>query len=435
MEGIQCVVEETQADTDRKLKTSGRLVEEEKLEEEHGGGLEEYADEGDNKDDNQEHGGGSVTERVDDDDDDSSSEGEGWYEDGVPRLPFLGYRPPRQLHCTLGARFTMDEAYSITWSQHERNGKILEKWCDMANNNETPLPPVPLDILPRINEFCVSGHRCYHKRYWTDVIEETAPTHPDFRPCEMMQIFSLRLSSPLEHPVNIYGTAAVRDCWEPLPNYLFKCSRDDPATISLGCSLLPLRSPCRGIYLLQHILMDIDLWIKEDDGSGDKQLFRGYVELDAFMFGFGHKCMGRFHGDCHSLDMHFAFLTHSVETMIEIIAEAQHPSAVKISALTSGLNDEIALYDDIFCGTGVMVKHVIAVNRGEKIDVLLKLDGSLYKWTFEGGGGVIVAPDRPFSSFAQYFVLNVSFRARGRAASAWQWSCISNDISINETCP
>ncbi|GJM94068.1 hypothetical protein PR202_ga10681 [Eleusine coracana subsp. coracana] len=107
----------------------------------------------------------------------------------------------------------------------------------MANNNETPLPPVPLDILPRINEFCVSGHRCYHKRYWTDVIEES-----------------------------------------------------------------------------------------------------------------------------------------NLETMIEIIAEAQHPSAVKISALTSGLNDEIALYDNIFCRTGVMVKHVIAVKRGEKIDVLLKLD-------------------------------------------------------------
>jgi len=62
-------------------------------------------------------------------------------------------------------------------------------------------------------------------------IHAAAPTHPYFRPCAMMQMFSLRLSSPLAHPVNIYGTFSVRDCWEPLRNYVFKHSRDDPAMI------------------------------------------------------------------------------------------------------------------------------------------------------------------------------------------------------------
>jgi hypothetical protein len=47
----------------------------------------------------------------------------------------------------------------------------------------------------------------------------------------MMQVFSLRLLSPLAHPVNIYGEFAVHDSWEPLRNYLFKRSRDDPAMI------------------------------------------------------------------------------------------------------------------------------------------------------------------------------------------------------------
>lgn len=41
-------------------------------------------------------------------------------------------------------------------------------------------------------------------------------------------MFSLRLSNPIDHPV---GTFSVRDGWEPLRNYLFKRSRDDPATI------------------------------------------------------------------------------------------------------------------------------------------------------------------------------------------------------------
>nr|CAB3465584.1 unnamed protein product [Digitaria exilis] len=55
------------------------------------------------------------------------------------------------------------------------------------------------------------------------------PEHPYFMPCEMMQVFSVGLSSPLTHPIDIYGWFSVRDDWEPLRNYLFKRSRDDPA--------------------------------------------------------------------------------------------------------------------------------------------------------------------------------------------------------------
>jgi len=59
-----------------------------------------------------------------------------------------------------------------------------------------------------------------------------APDHPYFVPAEMLQVFSLGLSSPLAHPINIYGSFSVRDGWEPLRNYLFRRSRDDPAMIS-----------------------------------------------------------------------------------------------------------------------------------------------------------------------------------------------------------
>ena len=59
-----------------------------------------------------------------------------------------------------------------------------------------------------------------------------APDHPYFVPGEMLQVFSLGLSSPLAHPINIYGSFSVRDGWEPLRNYLFRRSRDDPAMIS-----------------------------------------------------------------------------------------------------------------------------------------------------------------------------------------------------------
>ncbi|OEL23018.1 hypothetical protein BAE44_0015966, partial [Dichanthelium oligosanthes] len=261
-----------------------------------------------------------------------------------------------------------------------------------------------------------------------------APTHPYFRPCGMMQLFSLRLSSPVAHPANIYGRFAVRDCWEPLRNYLFKRSRDDPATVPRGCSFLPLRSPCRGIYVVQCILLDIDLWIREDgDGSADKPLFCGYVELDSSKAIFGSKLDGRLQGYCHGLDMHYTFLWDSIETVIEVLAEAKHSSDVRSSASTSGFDDEVELYDGPFCGKGTIFRHFMAAKKQEELRVVLKTDGSLYKWTLQAGVGVVVAPEHPVSCFSQFFVMNVSFRTRGKVASAWQWSCICNDVRVTET--
>nr|CAB3473052.1 unnamed protein product [Digitaria exilis] len=262
------------------------------------------------------------------------------------------------------------------------------------------------------------------------VCTAASPNHPYFKPCEMMRVFSLRLSSPIAHPVNIYGTFSIRDGWEPLRNYLFKRSRNDPATISKGCSFLPLCSPCRGIYVLQYCLVDVDLWIKEEgDGSADKLLFCGYVELDAFLDGFGSKLLGGFQGNCHVLDMHYAFLPKGIETVIEVLAEAEHQSNVKFSASTNGFDDEISLYDGTFCGSGSMFKHYMAVNKQEELHNFLKMDDLQYNWTFKAGVGVVVAPEHPVPGFPQYFVMNVSFRTRGKAASGWQWSCICSDVS------
>jgi len=71
----------------------------------------------------------------------------------------------------------------------------------------------------------------------------------------------------------------------------------------------------------------------------------------------------------------------------------------------------------------------MAVNKKDKLHIVLKMDGSQYKWTFKAGVGVVVASEHPVPGFSQYFVMNVSFRTRGKAASGWQWSCICNVVS------
>lgn len=187
--------------------------------------------------------------------------------------------------------------------------------------------------------------------------------------------------------------------------------------------------------MVQYTLVDVDLWIKEEgDGSADQQLFCGCVELDTSLAVHGLKLQGRFHGDCHCLDMHYAYVWDSIETVIEVLAEVEHSSDVRFSALTSGFDDEVELYDGAFCGRGRIFRHFVAVKKQEKLDVILKTNDSLYKWTFQAGVGVVIAPEHPVYGFAQYFVMNVSFRTRGKAASAWQWSCICKDVRVTETC-
>jgi len=127
-------------------------------------------------------------------------------------------------------------------------------------------------------------------------------------------------------------------------------------------------------------------------------------------------------------------LLDSIETVIEVLAEAEDPLDMEISALTSGLDNEVSLYDGTFCGRGAIFRHFLAVKKQDELSVVLKTDDSLYKWTFKASAGVLISPEHPVSGFTQYFVMNVSFRTRGKAASAWQWSCICNDVCVSEMC-
>ncbi|XP_022685615.1 uncharacterized protein LOC101771078 isoform X3 [Setaria italica] len=447
--GSDFVREEEQGEPDPKLKIIERPVEdgdEEKTcgggggEEEKNGGRGDTVDEEDSEDDSEEDSEDdseedSEEDSEDDSEDDSEEDMRGWdEEDGNPYLP-VKWPWEYPLHiCPEGQKYTLEEAKEIVESTWERNGDLLSEWSDLFNNNTTPLPALPLRVLPRVTKNCVSGDDCYHVQYWIGDTDETALDHPYFIPCEMMQVFSLGLSSPLARPINIYGHFSVRDAWEPLRNYLFNRSRNDPAMISQGCSFLPLCSPCRGIYVCPYFLMDVNLWIKEEEGSPDTPLFSGYVEIDTSFAGFGSVLIGRFQGEVYGVNMIFALLGNSIETVIEVNAEAEQPSDVRISASTSGFDEEISLYDGKFCGSGSMFKHIVAVKKQEELHVVLKMNESTYKWTFKAGIGVVIAPEHPVSGFTQYFVMNVSFRTKGKAASAWQWSCICNDVRVSRMC-
>ncbi|GJM95209.1 hypothetical protein PR202_ga11917 [Eleusine coracana subsp. coracana] len=102
------------------------------------------------------------------------------------------------------------------------------------------------------------------------------------RDCAMLQIFSLKLiTANLPQPppgsgIEIYGFMAARDLLDPLRNYVFNRTRDDPLVIhqdqlhSDDPCLIYLSGPKRGITLQAPVLLEYDMKIKRG-GEGEQQ--------------------------------------------------------------------------------------------------------------------------------------------------------------------
>ncbi|XP_037476832.1 uncharacterized protein LOC119354222 [Triticum dicoccoides] len=291
----------------------------------------------------------------------------------------------------------------------EQNEKYDARCQEILRQNEdADLPPVPLDVFPEATGLCVERGSYYHIEYMT---HDTSTTNSDLGysgPELMLQIFSLRLSSfsaSYSCPISVYGVFAVRDVLEPLRNHVFNRSRDDPVTVDQDPFTLPLCSPCRGMYIpYDQVLLEVDLWIKkEGDGSADQKLLSKYLELDVRTEGDGF-IYGCIPGDTVSLEIDCAYLTKSVEAVIEVSAEVSRPCQVRFVAFSSGYDDEIVLFNGKFTGEKVF-KHVVAVKAERELKVQLEVEESVFQWTFQGGNaGPLSSPDDSTLKYGQFDV-------------------------------
>ncbi|XP_051193907.1 uncharacterized protein [Lolium perenne] len=266
--------------------------------------------------------------------------------------------------------------------------------------------PFPLRVLPAATCLCVRRGYCYHRKYMTHDTSTTAPVLGYREPAEMLQIFSLCLScSEVSYPISVYGIIAVRDDLEPLRNHLFCRSRDDAVMIEQDSFTLPICTPCRGMYVLEHALLEVDLWVKkEGDGSVDKQLLSAYVEIFV-RSDFDFMLKGQISSDSCTLDIDHMFLSESVEAVIEIFAKSGHPHHMRFSAFSSGFDHEIVMFDDKCYMNDKILKHVIAVKSKGKLDVHLKIEESLFCWTFQDEiVGPVTSPDDSISVYGQFSV-------------------------------
>ncbi|XP_051187361.2 uncharacterized protein [Lolium perenne] len=303
----------------------------------------------------------------------------------------------------------------------EEVGEIVDKWLYSftrqfdeclkvrkvilaRGDKNARLPTYPLKVLPEVTHECIDG-RCYHREYMTHDTSTTASILGYRKPKSMLQVFSLRLASYESYPVSVYGIFAVRDDLEPRRNLIFNCPRDAAVTIDKDFFTLPLCSPSRGMHVLDHALLEVDLWVKKDgDGSADKKLLSAYVEIYV-QARFDLMRTGQISSDSCSLEIDYMFLSSSVEAVIQVYSKVDHPHHLRFTAFSSGFDHEIVLFGDKCVGNGNINQHVVVVKQKGKLEICLKLEKHVFQWTFQDGvAGTISSPGNSVFEYGQFFV-------------------------------
>jgi hypothetical protein len=90
----------------------------------------------------------------------------------------------------------------------------------------------------------------------------------------------------------------------------------------------------------------------------------------------------------------YLVLTESVEAIIQVSAKVNRSCRVRFDAFTHGFEQEIVMFDEELSGDKKSFQHVVAVKAEEKLEVQLKLEESVFRWTFQKGVvGTIRSPD------------------------------------------
>ncbi|KAL6629843.1 hypothetical protein ACP70R_029608 [Stipagrostis hirtigluma subsp. patula] len=191
----------------------------------------------------------------------------------------------------------------------------------------------------------------------------------------MLQIFSLKLAKiPVDGgSVELYGYIATRDVLDPLLNYVVKISRDHPIVVEQG-SLINMVGPKRGIEVYGPILIEYDMRIKTGGHEKDDlQLIDGVSSIDDWALS-RHVFTARIHGNCGAIDITTSRFDFGVEATVEVfISEVQNSFSLCLGCFTSGLREEIQLFDGIIGESRGLKRSVVAVMARSSLDLKFKI--------------------------------------------------------------
>lgn len=207
----------------------------------------------------------------------------------------------------------------------------------------------------------------------------------------MMQIFSLKLSSitaAVDGPVHLYGYFAVRDHLDPLRNYIFNRTRDDPFImgqdngVDSDNSLIPMSGPKRGIGNQVRVLIEFDMKIKNGETQDDDfQLIDGAIICSEFVLP-DRVFTQRIEGDCGAVDISRALFHEAVEATIQVSISQVHVNGLSLSlySYTSRIPEKIRLFDGVI-SKPCDLNRVVAVVENTPLFLIFRAvhrDGSDY---------------------------------------------------------
>ncbi|CAM0954760.1 unnamed protein product [Alopecurus aequalis] len=198
---------------------------------------------------------------------------------------------------------------------------------------------------------------------WEFSMDETSPT----------TLGPKRYSKPGD-PMLVYGFMAVRDDVEPLRNYVFNLTQENPCEVKPDSPMLPLMCPARGMSVFFDSMIEYALKVKVNGGdvTGDEDgvLIDGCIQFSEEGIRRDRKLKSRIDGPFGPVDMEYAFIRHGIESVVEMALIPKYfvGDRVKITAFTSGYPDPILLYDGCV-RERVKFSSVVAVSLGGQLKI------------------------------------------------------------------
>uniref|UniRef100_A0A0D9V2V1 DUF6598 domain-containing protein n=1 Tax=Leersia perrieri TaxID=77586 RepID=A0A0D9V2V1_9ORYZ len=224
------------------------------------------------------------------------------------------------------------------------------------------------DAQLELMRFTVATDDCFRD-------SEVCQTH---LPCEMVQIFSLKLAkTPIKSdPIQLYGYIAARDDVDFMLNYVFYRSRDDPIIIQQG-SLIEMTGPKRGIQMYYNIMFEFDMRMKSGkDEEDDLPLIDGLTELTETFLRFEQLTL-HIKGDFGAVDMSLGAVLNGVEATVEVaISELVSAFDLSLSCDLTMLEErgELQLFSGTISESCGLRRFVMAVRLDTMMHLKFKVD-------------------------------------------------------------
>lgn len=135
-----------------------------------------------------------------------------------------------------------------------------------------------------------------------------------------------------------------------------------------------MAGPKRGIDMMDFTLIEYDMRIKTgEQEKDDLQLIDG-ASIIGPAGTWNRPFTFHIPGDCGAVDITLSRLNNAVEATVEVlISEVQSSFNLSLGCLTSGLNEEIRLFDGTITESRGLQRSVVAVVKRSLIDLKFKV--------------------------------------------------------------